>query len=165
LRGPIDQRFRLDPLPESDVRRVRFDLAGVSFVSLEGASRWVALLDHLSSRGARVVITRCSEAFVYKMNMIVAMHDGVDIESFFAPYECPACRREALVCIDVQKHCARLQEGQPPLTACPTCRQLMSFADLPARYFCFLMDATRGAGGGAAAAARKRPTTMPFPFA
>lgn len=138
IRGQLDEKAHLVPIADEVGQRVTIDLEHVSFVNSLGLRAWIRLLLALSDRDTEVTFTRCSEAMVHQMNMVVAAKAGAQVDSFFVPYDCPTCGHGASMCLEVADHREALRAMQLPSQACPECDAAMECAELPERYLLFL---------------------------
>jgi anti-anti-sigma regulatory factor len=118
--------------------RLLFDLESVSCINSLGVREWVRLVHMLAEEGVDVVVRRCSEVMVQQMNMIPDAMHHVTVESFQAPYECLECGNAAMYTIDVAEYRDSLARLMPPSVHCAQCDGLMTFIELPERYFLFL---------------------------
>ena len=144
LVGVLDENVDLRPLAalEGDLA---IDLSGVRRISSTGVREWLDLLRSLEGR-ARISLIRCSPASVTQLNLISNFRGTAHVESFIAPYDCSGCGCECEVLLT-----AALVARGAPAVECPDCGTVMDFAELPERYFTFLVDQARG--GRAAARA------------
>ena len=138
LTGQIDEVSSLDEMAENPPRRVVIDLGGLAFMNSLGVRRWARLIRLLDERGAKVAVRNCPEHVTFQFNMIPQTVDGVEVESFFAPYSCPGCGHETSMCIDAKLHLDQLRQYAPPGFDCPLCGAAMEFEEMPERYLAFL---------------------------
>jgi hypothetical protein len=117
LSGDLDERADLGVLGAQTAPRLTFDLANLTRINSIGVRRWVHALEAMLAKpNVKIVLTRCSPAFVTQALMIANMVDGVRIESLFVSYWCDRCTRNEDVLIEAG------QTVKLTLT-CPTCRQ------------------------------------------
>jgi anti-anti-sigma regulatory factor len=138
LRGQIDDDADLVSLEGSLHRPVVVDLEGVDFINSLGVRAWVVFLEGLRGRGVAVALRRVSEAMVDQMNMIMEARCHATIDSFYAPYSCPACGLETRGLLEVGVYAPALRRHAPPRLPCPSCGGDMSFDDIPGRSLLFL---------------------------
>lgn len=123
LRGELDFKLR-------DFRRI----------SSDSIQSWLDLVRSLTG-ASRIRLCECPIAFIQQANAISNLLDNTEVVSFFAPYLCPACRRDEEVLLDV-RHDLVDGRGQlmrrPPPRSCPDCGGALVFDDIPERYFMFL---------------------------
>jgi anti-anti-sigma regulatory factor len=141
LVGRIDESAHLDALADTlAARELVIDSAGVTFINSVGVRDWIRLMRGLVDRGAGVVLEACSEPVVSQLNMIPAARAGVQIASVHVPYLCDACGLDAAMLVPVAAYADELRKMKPPVLRCPECGGVMTLADLPERYFTFLVD-------------------------
>ena len=70
--GQIDGSTDLVALSSQLDGTVLMDLERVSFVNSAGVSRWIRMVETLRERGQQLNLSRCSEAMVQQMNVIIA---------------------------------------------------------------------------------------------
>lgn len=123
LRGELDFKLR-------DFRRI----------SSDSIQSWLDLVRSLTG-ASRIRLCECPIAFIQQANAISNLLDNTEVVSFFAPYLCPACRRDEEVLLDVRRDLVD-DRGQlmrrPPPRSCPECNGALVFDDIPERYFMFL---------------------------
>ncbi len=138
IAGQLDELAELAKFCDRLGDPVRFDLEQVTFVNSIGLREWVKTLRALEARNARVILSRCSEAVVHHMNMVLAARGNAAIESFFAPYECEKCGHCASLCLDVAEHLDTFRSMEMPTRPCSACGATARMADLPESYLLFL---------------------------
>jgi hypothetical protein len=139
LSGAIDDAAGVaDLLERAQAGRLVLDLAGIVAITPLGVRDWIRLLAAAARDGIQVELRRVAEPVVHQLNMLVAARGLAHVTSFFAPYACDACGREASLVIDAVANAAQLRQHQAPAMTCPACRTAMAFNDFPARYFSFL---------------------------
>jgi anti-anti-sigma regulatory factor len=138
LRGQIDDDADLASLGDSLHRPVVVDLEAVDFINSLGVRTWVVFLEGLRARGVAVALRRVSEAMIDQMNMIMEARCHATIESFYAPYACPACGLETRGLLEVGVYAPALRRHAPPRLPCPSCGGDMVFDDIPSRSLLFL---------------------------
>jgi anti-anti-sigma regulatory factor len=138
LRGQIDDDADLVSLEGSLHRPVVVDLEAVDFINSLGVRAWVVFLEGLRARGVAVALRRVSEAMIDQMNMIMEARCHATIDSFYAPYACPACGLETRGLLEVGVYAPALRRHAPPRLPCPSCGGDMTFDDIPSRSLLFL---------------------------
>src|SRR5262245_53301816 len=95
IAGWIDEDSKLlDVLHHARDRRLVLDLGGVLFINSLGVRDWIRLQNTAKRAGIALELHRVAEPLVQQMNMITTARGG-RVFSFFAPYACDACGREA----------------------------------------------------------------------
>ena len=139
LSGAIDETSALmELLGRAQNRRLVLDLAGVTFINSLGVRDWIRMQQAAQQAHIAVELRRVSEPLVHQLNMIVATRGDARVSSFYAPYACDACGREASLLLDAITHGDRLARLDPPPQTCSECGAQMAFNDFPERYFSFL---------------------------
>jgi anti-anti-sigma regulatory factor len=139
LEGAIDDTCTLlQLLPYARHRRLVLDLAGITFINSLGLRNWIRLQNAAQRAGVAVELHRVAEPLIQQMNMITTARGHARVVSFFAPYACDACGREASLLIDAVTHAQGLARLEPPAIVCAECGAMMVFNDFPERYFSFL---------------------------
>ena len=141
LVGRIDESAHLDALVTNLAsRELTIDSAGVAFINSVGVRDWLRLMRGLVDHGTTVILEACSEPIVSQLNMIPAARAGVKIASVHVPYLCDACGLDAAMLLTIAAYADDLRAMKPPVLRCPECGGAMTLAELPERYFTFLMD-------------------------
>jgi hypothetical protein len=117
LSGDLDERADLGELVRQTAQRIVLDLGELGRINSIGVRRWVHALEPLTRRPlTKIVLARCSPAFVAQALMIPNMTEGARIESIFVSHWCEGCARGEDVLVEAADQLEELQ-------ACPTCRQ------------------------------------------
>jgi len=138
ISGSIEDSAQLVPLAEQLGENPIIDLKGVTFINSVGVREWMTLLDELAKRGKHVTLRNVSEPMVRQMTMVIEARGDATVESFYAPYACPACGDERPLLIVVGEHKAALADLAAPVLPCPACGADAEFDEFPARYLSFL---------------------------
>ena len=129
--GMLDERSNLAALPPL-LGAVTFDLAQVSRVTSGGVTLWIRFIEELAV--TQLSFARCSIPVVNQMNMVRGFRGRAVVRSFFAPYLCQETDEELQVLL-------RPEEISPTGTAPvrESTQGTLTLADLPARYFAFIL--------------------------
>ncbi len=138
LNGQLDELCELAAFTQRLGKNVTIDLEQVSFVNSIGLREWVRTLRALDQRGAHVTLSRCSEAVVHHMNMILAARGRAAVDSFHMPYHCDFCDRHISVCVSVAEHLDTFRHMQVPEQRCAGCGRAMEMSEMPETYLMFL---------------------------
>lgn len=138
LNGQLDELCELAAFSERLGTTVIFDLEQVSFVNSIGLREWVRTLRALDGRGAQITLSRCSEAVVHNMNMVLAARGRAAVDSFHMPYHCEFCDRHISVCLSVAEHLDTFRLMQAPEQHCSECGRAMQMSEMPETYLMFL---------------------------
>ncbi len=135
LRGRIDDTANVlgeaaARLPDGDVT---IDTDAVTFVNSVGMREWMRLVRALRARGV-VSLERVADVLMTQINLRPELGESVRIESFHAPYECPACGCEDSPVVDAKLHAVSLAQLVAPRLPCPECGQPMDLGDFPEKY-------------------------------
>lgn len=114
---------------------VVLQLGEITRLNSAGVREWLDFVGGLD-RVSELVLSHCSTAIVGQLNTISSFRGAATIRSFYAPYRCDRCARDALRLVDVQTH--KPSTARVPRFDCSECREPMALDDLPGRYFAFL---------------------------
>lgn len=141
LQRSLTERASFAGLAEQLEGEVVFDLRHLTLINSMGVSRWVAFLREVPE-DVDYSFAHCSVPFCTQASFIPDMVGSGKVQSFFAPYFCTACDREAereLKVGDVTLE----PELAPPTQRCPSCGEEMVFEDIPERYLRFCVRPKR----------------------
>ncbi len=119
-------------LPENVV----IDLEGIDLINSCGVREWMNAVQKWPS-DSKIRIVKCSPRIVEQINYVTNFLGRGSIESFYAPYFCPKCKKESnllLTVEDMRTSGSRL----PPAEKCPVCKGPLEFDDIEEEYFSFL---------------------------
>ncbi len=137
LVGVLDEDSELSALAsEVPAGLVVIDLSEVQRINSFGVRDWLAWLSKMDKNGTHPVLVGCSPSIVAQINIIEAFVGGGEVRSFFLPYVCPRCDRDAVLLVDVAA-LGPLPRVPPPFR-CEACAAEMEFDDVAERYFAFL---------------------------
>jgi DNA-directed RNA polymerase subunit RPC12/RpoP len=137
LSGDIDENANLGGLYPMLAGHVVFHLGDVRRINSAGVREWVTFIRQAGSLTRSLTLRECSPALVMQMNMIYNFRGAARVASFYAPYVCPACEREAERLIELAGPPAALSLSQVPEFRCEACGHVLEFDDLPERYLAF----------------------------
>lgn len=139
LTGAIDESAKLQQLvTHARSGRLVLDCAGITFISSYGVREWIMMQNAARDAGVRIELRRVAEVLVHQLNIVTSTRGVSIVSSFYAPYECTPCEYEHQALIDVSAHGTALARRQPPVVACPSCGEPMTFSDPPELYLGFL---------------------------
>lgn len=135
LTGTIDEDADFNPLEGLSQPEVVFDFYGVTMLNSCGIREWINFISKLPE-ATRITYRRCPQIIIEQINMVHGFfRAGAVIESFYAPYYCEKCDKEAKVLIKAKE----VQGRHAPQAACPHCHDgQMVFDALEEQYFHFL---------------------------
>lgn len=133
LRGALDERADLAALVAQLTPPFCFDLGDLVRIDSYGARSWTQMTLGLAKDGP-IELQRCSPAFVAYLNMISGFQGPTKILSVNAPFICERCDVEYTTEIATIDGRVNL-----PAPTCTACGRKLTFDDIPARYFSFLI--------------------------
>jgi ABC-type transporter Mla MlaB component len=136
LVGDITEQSNLRALLAQLSTPVTLNLSGIRRINSAGLREWIDFAEALRQKVNRVVLDRCSVAFVHQLNMIEGFSGGAVIQSVFAPYFCGACSSEHSELVDLSGASVTLADTM----TCPKCGGSMEFDDVP-EYLSFRNEA------------------------
>lgn len=144
IQGRLTESFPGQTLGKRLSGVVALELGGVERITSFGVRAWLEMLSEASSGLSRLYLARCSEPVVSQLNMIRSFSGGGMVVSFYAPYQCTACKQSFERLLDCERDAAPLQAGRAPAATCPHCQGEGVFDDEPASYFAFLSKLGEG---------------------
>ncbi len=135
LSGTIDEDADFAPLQGLDQPDVVFDFEKITLLNSCGIREWISFIAKLPER-TRVTYRRCPQIIIEQINMVHGFfREGAVIESFYAPYYCEKCDKEAKLLLIT----GQIKGRKAPEMSCPHCgADGMEFDALPEQYFHFL---------------------------
>ena len=115
LKGPLLINFK-------DVKRVNSC----------GVREWVNLLGALP--GIQMTYEECPVVIVKQLNAVPDFQGKAKVTSFFAPYFCKKCKKQAAKLIQA----SQVQDGKSEEPKCETCGEAMKFDSVPGQFYSFL---------------------------
>lgn len=117
-----------------------FHMRAFRRVSSDSIQTWIDLIRHLKGL-AKIRLFECPIQFVQQANAISNLLDHTEVVSFFAPYLCPRCGTDEERLLEKKKDLFDengTRRALPPKQICTGCGSVLSFDDLPERFFMFL---------------------------
>lgn len=136
LKGVIDEDADFDAAFANVKPTVMVNLEGIEMINSCGVREWVHAIQAFP-KTARVVYEKLAPRIVEQVNYVANFLGHGKVTSFYAPYFCPKCKKEANVLLSVEAM-ARASGGKAPTEKCPTCKGAMEFDDIEEEYFSFL---------------------------
>lgn len=134
LIGAIDEDVDFKELIGLEQKTVSFDFNQVSMINSCGIREWIRFMEKIPEKST-VIYKNCPQIIIEQMNMVHGFfRKGSQIESFYAPYFCESCNKEAKVHILA----SQVKNRKAPKENCPTCNEEMEFDAMEAQYFSFL---------------------------
>jgi thiol-disulfide isomerase/thioredoxin len=132
LSGFLDENSDLKVL-ESVKGALAINFKDVSRVNSCGVREWVNLIAKIQD--ASISYDECPIVVVKQLNAVPDFQGKAKVISFYAPYFCESCDKEAVTLLKTEQMAAN---GAPPEMKCPTCTKPMNFDAIPNQYLSFL---------------------------
>lgn len=133
LAGVIDEDAIFDKMQNLKMSKYIFDFSKVNMINSCGIREWIKFL--LGIEGAEIIYQNCPQIIIEQVNMVHGfIRKGIVVESFFAPYFCPACDKEKKILIKNFE----VQNSKSPLKQCETCKGDLEFDAIEKQYYSFL---------------------------
>lgn len=135
LTGSIDEDADFKELSGLAQKKIVFDFNGVTMINSCGIREWIKFVDDLSI-SSHIVYENCPQIIIEQINMVHGfVPNGAMINSFYAPYYCESCGKEAKIHLNAQD----VKNRKAPKVKCPHCGQEdADFDAIEAQYFSFL---------------------------
>lgn len=135
LIGAIDEDSDFKELIGLEQKVVSFDFDKVTMINSCGIREWIKFIEKIPTR-SNIVYKKCPQIIIEQINMVHGfLRQGATIASFYAPYYCEKCGKEAKIHImsDLVKN------RKAPAADCPNCgNEGIEFDAIEAQYFSFL---------------------------
>ena len=135
MSGIIDEDADFDEAFGDLKPTVIINLEGIDLINSCGVREWVHAVQVFPKTG-KVVYEKCAPRIVEQANYVANFLGNGKMTSFFAPYYCAKCKKEANVLLEVEN--LRSRPVKAPAAKCPTCKSAMEFDDIEEEYFSFL---------------------------
>jgi len=132
LSGFLDENSDLKAL-EAVTGPCSINFKDVARVNSCGVREWVNLINKIPK--AELSYDECPIVVVKQLNAVPDFQGKAKIISFYAPYFCEGCDKEAVTLLQTSQVAAN---GTPPEMKCPTCTKPMNFDAIPNQYLSFL---------------------------
>ncbi|MGE0762486.1 MAG: hypothetical protein AB7N80_04335 [Bdellovibrionales bacterium] len=141
--GYIGEGAELFDLNFAGVKKVAFDLNGVSYLNSVGVKNWINWTGRFPP-DTNIQMYNCPTLIIAQVNMVVGfLPNNGTVESLSAPMICEDCNKEQSVTLtrgkDYQyasnKESYKLQLPEVP---CPKCKKPMTLDAVEAKFFNFL---------------------------
>jgi len=134
----LTEQVSFEGLAQQLAGRVVFDLRDVRLINSIGLGIWIAFLREIQDDVA-YEFAHCSVAFCTQASCAPTVLGRGRVNSFFAPYLCPACDQEIEKEMEADSF-SGVEAPEPPKFTCAVCGADLLFDDLPERYFLFLSN-------------------------
>lgn len=135
LIGSIDEDADFKELMGLEQKKISFDFNKITMINSCGIREWIKFIEKIPTR-SDIVYMNCPQIIIEQINMVHGFfRQGSNIESFYAPYYCEKCGKEAKVHIRSDQ----VKNRKAPKVDCPHCgNEEIEFDAIEAQYFSFL---------------------------
>lgn len=135
LIGAIDEDADFKELTGLEQKDVSFDFGQVIMINSCGIREWIRFLEKIPPR-TTIIYENCPQIIIEQINMVHGFfRPGAVISSFYAPYFCESCHKEAKIHLKSEQ----VKNRKAPKVECPHCgKEEMEFDAIEAQYFAFL---------------------------
>lgn len=135
LIGFIDEDSDFKELVGLEQKTISFDFAKVTMINSCGIREWIKFNEKLPADSS-ISYKNCPQIIIEQINMVHGFfRQGAKIESFFAPYYCEKCGKEAKIHVKTDQ----VKNRKAPKANCPHCgSEDIEFDAIDAQYFSFL---------------------------
>jgi len=134
----LTDQVSFEGLAQQLAGRVVFDLQDVRLINSIGLQTWLRFLREIPD-DVTYHFVHCSVAFCTQASCAPTVLGRGSVDSFFAPYLCPACDQEIEKELEADAFTG-VDAPEPPKFTCAGCGADLLFDDLPERYFLFLSN-------------------------
>lgn len=131
LSGFLDENSDLKPLKAAN-GKCTVNFKDVARVNSCGVREWVNLVTSIPA--VAFTYEECPIVVVKQLNAVPDFMGKAKVSSFFAPYFCESCDKEAVKLIKTTE----IAGDKPPESKCETCGKPMNFDAIPNQYLSFL---------------------------
>jgi hypothetical protein len=141
--GYIGENAGLFDLNFSGIKKVTFDLSGVTYMNSVGVKNWINWTGRFP-KTLQIELHNCPSLIVNQVNMVAGfLPNNGTVESLTAPFVCEDCSREEPV---ILKRGVEYQYASPtsdyvynhPVVPCPKCKKPMELDAIESKFFNFL---------------------------
>lgn len=135
LIGAIDEDADFKELTGLEQKTMAFDFDKVTMINSCGIREWIKFIEKIPAK-SRIVYKNCPQIIIEQINMVHGFfRQGATIESFYAPYYCEKCGKEAKIHLKSDQ----VKNRKAPPAECPHCHSDdVEFDAIEAQYFSFL---------------------------
>lgn len=135
LVGAIDEDSDFKELMGLEQKTISFDFDLVTMINSCGIREWIKFNEKLPPK-SNIVYKNCPQIIIEQINMVHGFfRQGAVIQSFYAPYYCEKCGKEAKIHIKSEQ----VKNRKAPSADCPHCgNEDIEFDAIEAQYFSFL---------------------------
>ncbi len=135
LIGAIDEDADFKELAGLEQKNISFDFKQISMINSCGIREWIKFIEKIPAK-TNIIYKNCPQIIIEQINMVHGFfRTGSTIQSFFAPYYCEKCGKEAKVHLKSEQ----VKNRKAPKIDCPHCgSNELEFDAIEAQYFSFL---------------------------
>jgi hypothetical protein len=135
LVGAIDEDSDFKELMGLEQKTISFDFDLVTMINSCGIREWIKFNEKLPPRST-ILYKNCPQIIIEQINMVHGFfRQGAVIQSFYAPYYCEKCGKEAKIHVKSEQ----VKNRKAPSADCPHCgNEGIEFDAIEAQYFSFL---------------------------
>jgi DNA-directed RNA polymerase subunit RPC12/RpoP len=135
LVGAIDEDSDFKELIGLEQKTVSFDFDKITMINSCGIREWIKFNEKIPAK-SNIVYKKCPQIIIEQINMVHGFfRQGAVIESFYAPYYCEKCGKEAKIHVKSDQ----VKNRKAPEADCPHCgNEDIEFDAIEAQYFSFL---------------------------
>jgi hypothetical protein len=135
LIGVIDEDSDFTELIGLEQKTVSFNFDKISMINSCGIREWIKFNEQIPAK-SNLVYKDCPQIIIEQINMVHGFfRQGAVIESFYAPYYCEKCGKEAKILVKSDQ----VKNRKAPKADCPHCGdEDIEFDAIEAQYFSFL---------------------------
>lgn len=135
LIGAIDEDTDFKELAGLEQKSMVFDFKQVSMINSCGIREWIRFVESIPG-STNLVYENCPQIIIEQINMVHGFfRKGATINSFYAPYFCESCNKEAKIHLKTDQ----IKNRKAPKVECPHCgSDDMEFDAIESQYFAFL---------------------------
>jgi anti-anti-sigma regulatory factor/DNA-directed RNA polymerase subunit RPC12/RpoP len=134
LIGSIDEDSDFRELIGLEQKTISFDFDKVTMINSCGIREWIKFLESIPEKDF-IIYKNCPQIIIEQINMVHGFfRKGAAIESFYAPYYCEKCGKEAKVHLKSEQ----VKNRKAPEVKCSQCGENMDFDAIESQYFSFL---------------------------
>lgn len=135
LIGAIDEDADFKDLLGLEQKTISFDFDKVNMINSCGIREWIKFIEKIPAE-CQMIYNNCPQIIIEQINMVHGFfRKGSVINSFYAPYYCENCDKEAKIHLKAEQ----VKGKKAPQMNCPNCGSSdTEFDAIEAQYFSFL---------------------------
>lgn len=135
LIGTIDEDADFKELIGLEQKKISFDFNQIAMINSCGIREWINFIEKIPS-SCSITYNNCPQIIIEQINMVHGFFkQGATIKSFYAPYFCENCNKEAKIHLNTDQ----VKNRKAPKVDCPYCGEKnIEFDAIEAQYLSFL---------------------------